>query len=208
MRTLTAYMSDAGKICPMVLLIDGELKRNADEAAVSPDLTEGEKDRLREWIENAHVLCAEVLESHPTADSVRGATVRKKVYRALRSDVDVISRGSDDCFENTEIKYAIKPYSYGPFSQAEYFISQIAVKFDQLEREMRQDTEVFDPLRAILVSDDHFNILQTAITDLSNTQEVLSSDGARHEYLLCTLGGLIGYRRGNSLVEGVSRFVL
>jgi hypothetical protein len=73
---------------------------------------------------------------------------------------------------------------------------------------MRQDTEVFDPLRAILVSDDHFNILQTAITDLSNTQEVLSSDGVRHEYLLCTLGGLIGYRRGNSLVEGVFRFVL
>ena len=93
MRTLTAYMSDAGKICPMVLLIDGELKRNADEAAVSPDLTEGEKDRLREWIENARALCAEVLESDPAADSVRGATVRKKVYRALRSDVDVISRG-------------------------------------------------------------------------------------------------------------------
>ena len=208
MRTLTAYMGDAGKVCPMVLLVDGELKRNADEASVSPDLTDGEKKRLREWIGNACALCAGVLESHPVADSVRGATVRKKVYRALRSDVDVISRGLDNCFGNTEIKYAIKPYSYGPFSQAKYFISQVAVKFDQLEHEMRQDAEVFDPLRAILVADEHFNILQTAITDLANTQEVLSSNGARHEYLLCTLGGLIDYRSGNRQNTGVFRFLL
>ena len=208
MKALTAYMSDAGKICPMLLLVDGELKRNADETGVSPDLTEGEKDRLREWIENARSLCAGLLGLHPVADSVRGATVRKKVYRGLRSDVDVISKGSAGCFENTEIKYAIKPYSYGPFSQAKCFISQVAVKFDQLEQEMRQDMEVFVPLRAILVADEHFNILQTAITDLSNTQEVLSSDGARHEYLLCTLGGLIDYRRGNGSPEGVFRFVL
>ena len=90
MRTLTAYMSDAGKICPMVLLIDGELKRNADEAAVSPDLTEGEKDRLREWIENARALCAEYQEDQMIVLRIRRSSMRSShilMGRSLKRNI-------------------------------------------------------------------------------------------------------------------------
>lgn len=208
MKALTDYMSNAGRICPMVLLVDGELKRNVEAVTVSVDLSEGEKIRLREWIEEARTLCAGLLKSHPVPDSVRGDAVRRKVYKALRSDVDIVTKTSDGSFGSTEIKYALKPYSYGPFSRAKSFIDKIAVKFDQLEQEMRKDGESVESMRAILVSDDHFSVLQMAVADLANTQESLSSDGEKHEYLLCTLGGLIGYRSGKGAVDGLFRFVL
>lgn len=208
MRALTDYMSNAGKVCPMVLLVDGELKRNADDVDGSVDLSEGEKIRLREWIDEARTLCAGLLKARPVADSVRGDAVRRKVYKALKSDVDIVTKASDGKFGSTEIKYAIRPYSYGPFSRSKSFIDRIAVKFDQLEQEMCKDGECADSVRAILVSDDHFNILQTAVADLANTQDVLSSDGEKHAYLLCTLGGLIAYRGGNGAAEGLFRFVL
>lgn len=208
MKALTDYMSNAGKISPMVLLVDGELKRNAEAVSVSVDLSDGEKIRLREWIEEARTLCAGLMMSRPVPDSVRGDAVRRKIYKALRSDVDIVTKTLDGSFGSTEIKYALKPYSYGPFSQAKSFIGKIAVKFDQLEQELRKDGEGIDSMRAILVSDDHFSVLRTAVADLTNTQEILSSDGERHEYLLCTLGGLIDYRSGKGVADGLFRFVL
>ena len=36
MKSLTAYFGNRGKICPMMLLVDGELKRNAMEVTVIP----------------------------------------------------------------------------------------------------------------------------------------------------------------------------
>ena len=208
MKALTGYMGNADKVCPMVLLVDGELKRNAGDVSASVDLSKGEKARLSEWIEEARALCAVLMKSRPVPDSIRGDAVRRKVYKALRSDVDIVAKASDGNFGSTEIKYAIKPYSYGPFSQSKSFIDRISVKFDQLEREMRKDGEGFDSVRAILVSDDHFSILQTAVVDLSSAQEIFSSDGERHEYLLCTLSGLIDYRRGKGVADGLFRFEL
>ena len=208
MKSLTAYMSNAGKICPMVLLVGGELGRNAAEVSASANLSKGEKDRLQEWIADACALCAKFLNRHPPADSVRGDAIRRNVYKDLKNDVDVVTRMTDGSFRQTEIKYAIKPYSYGPFSMAKRFVDSIAVKFDQLEREMKNDGEAFDSVRAILVSDDHFGVLQMAVSDLINAQEALSTDGEKHEYVLCTLGGLIDCRSGHPFGEGVFRFVV
>ncbi len=208
MKSLTSYMTNCGKICPMVLLVDGELKRNVGEVAASADLSASEKTRLHEWIEEARTLCAQTLQTGPKPDSVRGDAVRRHVYQKLRSDVDVITMGADGKFGNAEIKYALRPYSYGPFSRKESFVNKVAVKFDQLESELSKDGEDFDLLRAILVSDDHFNLLQTAVADLANMQEVFSTDGKQHAYILCTLSGLIGYRCGNMPSGGVFRFVL
>lgn len=208
MRALTDYMSNAGRVCPMVLLVDGELKRNAEEVAASVDLSEMEKIRLQEWISEARSLCAGLMKPSPASDSVRGDVVRKNVYKALKNDVDVVTKRDDGSFGSTEIKYAIRPYAYGPFSKAKRFVDKIAVKFDQLEHEMRNDGEDFDAVRAILVADEHFSLLQTAVNNLANTQEPLSEDGGKHEYLLCTLGGLIDYRSGKGVSDGIFRFSL
>ncbi len=208
MKALTSYMTNLGKICPMVLLVDGELKRNAGDVAASINLSDGEKARLLEWIDEARASCARLLQTGLKPDSVRGGAVRRHVYQMLRSDVDVITMSETGKFGNTEIKYALKPYTYGPFSQKESFVNRVAVKFDQLEGELSKDGEEFDLLRAILVSDDHFSLLQTAVSDLVNVQEVFSSDGRKHAYLLCTLSGLIDYRSGKMPCGGVFRFVL
>ena len=208
MKSLTAYMSNAGKICPMVFLVDGELRRNAAQVSASANLSKGEKARLQEWIEDARALCTKFLNRHPPADSARGDAIRRNVYKDLKNDVDVVTKMTDGSFKQTEIKYAIKPYSYGPFSMAKGFVDNIAVKFDQLEREMKNDGEDFDSMRAILVSDDHFSVLQIAVSDLVNAQEVLSTDGEKHEYVLCTLGGLIDCHSGRPVSEGVFRFVV
>ena len=208
MKKLTEYVHQTGKACPLLLLVDGELGRNLNDVSKSPDLVDAEKSILVEWIENARRFCKMELTNFGMSDSVRGATVKKKVYARLRNDVDFISISESGLFFNTEMKSALKPNSYGPFSGSKAFTKKIAVKFDQLEDELSKDGEEFSSVRALLVSDNHFDILQTAVNDLRNTGEVCSSDGGRHDYLLCTLKGLVCFRWSKGTMEGIFRFTL
>ncbi|MBQ3340817.1 MAG: hypothetical protein IJG84_02895 [Kiritimatiellae bacterium] len=208
MKSLTAYFGDRGKMCPMVLLVDGELKRNAEEVSSAAHLNERDKEMLARWIADARACCAAVLDAEPPLDSVRGATVRKNVYQSLRSDVDVVTKCERGSFANTEIKYAIKPYSFGPFANATLFVSRIAVKFDQLEKAMAEDGEQAGPFRIILVAEEHVDSLRTAIHDLGETGESFATDGLPHQYLLCSLRGLVEFMSGTAAADSTLKFEL
>ena len=114
-------------------------------------------------------------------------------------------RGS---FASTEIKYAIKPYSFGPFANAPFFVSRIAVKFDQLEKAMADDGEQAGPFRIILVAEEHVDSLRMAIHDLGETRESFSTDGLPHQYLLCSLHGLIEFMSGTAAADSILKFEL
>lgn len=111
-------------------------------------------------------------------------------------------------FFNTEMKSALKPDSFGPFAGAKAFVNRVAVKFDQLEDALSRDGEKFSSLRALLVSDSHFDILQTAVNDLGSAEEICSSDGKKHDYMLCTLKGLVDFRLHKGVTGEVFRFRL
>ena len=208
MKKLTEYVHQRGKVRPLLTLVAGELGRNLKDVSKSLDLSVGEKEVLTQWLETARLFCETELDKFGAPDSVRGAIVRKKVYVELRSDVDFLSVMEDGRFFNTEMKSALKPNSYGPFAGAKAFADRVAVKFDQLEDALSRDGEEFSSLRALLVSDSHFDILQTAVNDLRSAEEICSSDGKKHDYLLCTLKGLVDFRLRKGVTEEVFRFRL
>lgn len=208
MKSLTAYFGNRGKICPMMLLIDGELKRNAMEVSVAAHLNERDREMLAHWLENARSYCATALSASSPLDSVRGSAVRKNVYQSLRSDVDIVTTCEHGWFASTEIKYAIKPYSFGPFANAVSFVSRIAAKFDQLEKAMSDDGEQTEQFRIVLVAEEHVDSLRAAIHDLGETGESFSTDGIPHQYLLCSLRGLTEYMSGNVKTDAALRFIL
>ena len=73
---------------------------------------------------------------------------------------------------------------------------------------LAEDAEEFVRVRVLLVSDGHFDLLRSAIEDLKNTGDVCSSDGCRHDYLLCTLSGLFKLSAGNIGAGDAFRFSL
>lgn len=207
MKSLTQYVNQPGKASSLADLVCGELHRNERDASASPDMTNVERTVLLGWLRRAGQACGEICKSACRKDSVRGSTVKEKVYpESLRSDVDAVTLRKDGAFFNTEIKYGLKPYCYGPFARAKSFIDKIAVKFDQLEMALKRDSEEYVDARLILVSDEHFERLQTAIADLRNANEVCSSDGVKHNYLLCTLRGLMGFWGEQSPSDGMYLF--
>ena len=130
------------------------------------------------------------------------------LYISLRHDVDFVTLKDSGAFVCTEMKFRLKPNSYGPFSNAKLFIDKIAVKFDELELALAKDAEEFVKVRVLLVSDGHFDLLRSAIEDLKNAGDVCSSDGCRHDYLLCTLSGLFKLSANNTEAGETFKFSL
>ena len=190
MNSLTGYMRQPGKACQLPVLVNGELSRNEREVNAASELLAAERTVLINWINGARHYCLANVSRLASKDSVLGKTVKKLVYVSLRHDVDFITLKDSGDFVCIEMKFRLKPNSYGPFSNAKSFIDKIAVKFDELELALTEDAEGFSKVRVLLVSDEHFDLLRSAIEDLKNTGDVCSSDGSRHDYLLCTLSGL------------------
>ena len=208
MNCLTEYVHKPGKANKLLVLVDGELARNERETSASSDLSEGERTVLLNWIRDARSFCAaNTLYSMPR-DSVLGGTVKKLVYTSLFHDVDFVTLKDTGAFLCSEMKFGLKPNSYGPFARAAAFVSKIAVKFDELEPILRQDSEQYVNQRIILASDEHFELLQGAIEDLKNAEEVCSSDGQKHDYLLCTLHGLVELLANNVSPENTFAFAV
>ena len=197
MNSLTEYMRQPGKACRLTVLVDGELSRNEREVNTAAELSDAERAVLVKWIHEAHHYCIANAPHLASKDSALGKTVKKLVYVSLRHDVDFVTLKDSGAFVCTEMKFRLKPNSYGPFSSAKLFIDKIAVKFDELELALAEDAEEFVRVRVLLVSDGHFDLLRSAIEDLKNTGDVCSSDGCRHDYLLCTLSGLFKLSAGN-----------
>ncbi len=190
MNGLTEYMHKPGKANKLMVLVDGELARNERETSASSDLSKGERTVLLGWIRDARSFCVANTSYSAPKDSVLGGTVKRLVYTSLLHDVDFVTLKDSGAFLCSEMKFRLKPNSYGPFARATTFISKIAVKFDELEPMLTQDSERYVNHRIVLVSDEHFELLHGAIEDLKNAEEVCSSDGRKHDYLLCTLRGL------------------
>lgn len=208
MKSLTEYMRQPGKACRLTVLVDGELSRNEQEVNTAAELSDAERAVLIKWIHDAHCYCIAKAPHLASKDSALGKTVKKLVYVSLRHDVDFVTLKDSGAFVCTEMKFRLKPNSYGPFSSAKLFIDKIAVKFDELELALAEDAEEFVRVRVLLVSDGHFDLLRSAIEDLKNTGDVCSSDGCRHDYLLCTLSGLFKLSAGNIGAGDAFRFSL
>lgn len=208
MNSLTEYMRRPGKACQLPVLVDGELSRNEREVNAAVELSDAERAVLIKWIHDAHCYCIAKVSHLATRDSALGKTVKKLVYVSLRHDVDFVTLKDSGAFVCTEMKFRLKPNSYGPFSNAKLFIDKIAVKFDELESALAEDAEKFVKVRVLLVSDGHFDLLRSAIEDLKNAGDVCSSDGCRHDYLLCTLSGLFKLSANNTEAGETFKFSL
>lgn len=208
MNDLTGYMRQPGRTSQLTVLVDGELSRNERSVDAAVGLSEGERLVLHKWISEARSFCIDnTLHSTPK-DSVLGKTVKERVYTSLRHDVDFVTLKGNGAFLCSEMKFGLKPNSYGPFARARMFISKVAVKFDELELALTQDEEEYVKLRVLLVSDEHFELLHAAIEDLKNADDVCSSDGRRHDYLLCTISGLLTLLVYNITTENTFKFTV
>ena len=208
MKSLTEYMHQPGRSCQLTVLVDGELSRNEREVNAAAELSDAERATLIKWIREARDFCAANSTLSCPKDSALGKTIKAHVYASLRHDVDFVTLKDNGAFVCTEMKFRLKPNSYGPFSSAKLFIDRVAVKFDELEFALVQDAEEFVKLRVLLVSDEHFELVHAAIEDLQNADDVCSSDGRRHDYLLCTISGLLTLLAYNITTENTFKFTV
>ena len=208
MKSLTEYMHQPGRSCQLTVLVDGELSRNEREVNAAAELSDAERATLIKWIREARDFCAANSTLSCPKDSALGKTIKAHVYASLRHDVDFVTLKDNGAFVCTEMKFRLKPNSYGPFSSAKLFIDRVAIKFDELEFALAQDAEEFVKVRVLLVSDEHFELLRSAIEDLKNTGDSCSSDGCRHNYLLCTLSSLFKMLAENNATEEIFEFTL
>ena len=141
MNSLTEYMRQPGRACQLPVLVDGELSRNEREVNAAVELSDAERAVLIKWIYDAHCYCIAQAPRLASKDSVLGKTIKKLVYISLRHDVDFVTLKDSGAFVCTEMKFRLKPNSYGPFSNAKLFIDKIAVKFDELELALAKDSE-------------------------------------------------------------------
>ncbi len=196
MKAMTEHISRPDVATSLSLLMSEEISANErDVQKYVHDWLPGDIEKIKPILasEKEYILNSDDLSKKN--DSVKGESAMLGVYSAAGENkaTDAITLKETGALLLVEAKYLIKLGCKGPFGGMGSFKERVAEKFNAMEKQMIPDGETIEPLRVLVVTEEQLpfsieHIRMLAAGDYPS--DAFSSDGKRHEYVLCSSSSL------------------
>lgn len=194
MGRVVDYICNSGLADSVGNLLVAEFNRNMAEVRQNTGI--GHNYSRSDAADTIRILNTEMmatcLYSCRQKDSIPGETTIPALFQNSFKCVDLATYRNGQSVLS-ECKVAMKRTGFGPFFDENTFVSDIAEKFDEVESRMTSDGDVVHGKRLVVVSAAAFDRVTQLIDGLVLMRlppGSFSTDGARHEYVLCSPAAL------------------